>query len=85
MEEHDLDYYLGLPYRMEIVPDKEEGGYALLCPELPGCITCAETIQEGLQLLEDAKREWINARLEDGEPIPEVMRQDDFSGQFQFG
>ena len=35
-----LNEYMELPYRMEIVPDKEEGGYAVMFPELPGCMTC---------------------------------------------
>ena len=41
------EYYMSIPYRIEIIKDKEEGGYALLCPELPGCITCGKTVDEG--------------------------------------
>ena len=52
-----LEYYMGLPYRIEIVEDKDEGGFALHCPELNGCMTCADSIEEGIRLLEDAKRE----------------------------
>ena len=48
--EKDLKYYLSLPYRLEILPDEAEGGYALSCPELPGCLTCAPTVEEGLSL-----------------------------------
>ena len=61
----DLNYYMGLPYRIEIVKEQEEGGYVLHCPELPGCITCGETVQEGLEMLEDAKKSWFAACLED--------------------
>ena len=32
-----IDYYMSLPYKLEIVPD-EEGGYVARYPELPGCI-----------------------------------------------
>ena len=78
-----IEYYMGLPYRMEIIEDKDEGGYTLHCPELPGCVTCAETIKEGLKMLEDAKRGWITACLEDGTPIPEPSRLEDYSGQFK--
>ena len=35
-----LSEYMELPYRMEVIPDKEEGGYAVTFPELPGCMTC---------------------------------------------
>ena len=34
-----LDYYMGLPYKLEIVPDSTEGGYVASYPELRGCIT----------------------------------------------
>lgn len=75
----DLYDYLALPYRVEILPDKAEGGFALSCPELPGCLTCAATVEEGLALLEDAKKSWISACLEDGFPIPEPSRSKDRS------
>ena len=70
----DLNYYMNLPYRIEVVEDKEEGGFALRCPELNGCVTAAPTIEEGFRLLEDAKREWFSACLEDGIAIPEPAR-----------
>lgn len=79
----DLDYYMSLPYRIEIIKEQEEGGYVLHCPELSGCITCGETIQEGLEMLEDAKKCWFTACLEDGVPIPEPARLEDYSGQFK--
>jgi len=79
----DLDYYMNLPYRVEIIEDKEEGGYALHCPELPGCITCAETIEEGVRMMEDAKRCWLKACLEDGVSIPEPAQLEKYSGQFK--
>lgn len=79
----DLQYYMSLPYRVEIVRDDEEGGYALHCPELPGCITAADTPEEGFQMIEDAKQSWFAACLEDGIPIPEPARLEDYSGQFK--
>ena len=79
----DLNYYLSLPYRVEIVPDEAEGGYALHCPELPGCMTCADTVEEGMALLRDAKESYFAACLEDGITIPEPSRLEDYSGQFK--
>ena len=79
----NLDYYLGLPYRVEVVKDETEGGYALHCPDLPGCATCAETVEEGFAMLEDAKRCWFAACLEDGMSIPEPVKLEDYSGQFK--
>ena len=34
-----LNDYLAMSYRMEIVEDKDEGGFVVSYPELPGCIT----------------------------------------------
>jgi len=79
----DLDYYMNLNYKIEIVEDKHEGGYALSCPELPGCITCAETLEQGIAMLEDAKKSWLTACIEDGLPIPEPSTTNDYSGQFK--
>lgn len=79
----DLSYYMGLNYRIEIIEDKEEGGYALSCPDLKGCFTCADTIEKGLEMLEDAKKCWITACIEEGIPVPEPNFVDDYSGQFK--
>ena len=65
-----LEYYMGLPYRVEVVEDTQEGGYALRCPDLKGCMTCADTVEEGFALIKDAKREWFTACLEEGITIP---------------
>lgn len=66
-----LNEYMSLPYKMEIVPDKEEGGYVVFFPELPGCISCGETIESAVANVQDAKCEWIIAALENGIEIQE--------------
>ena len=70
-----LHYYLNLPYRLSIVPDLEEGGFAAEYPELPGCITCGKTIVEVLELAEDAKNSWLTVAYnnDDDIPIPESI------------
>ena len=30
-----VDYYMKLPYKMEILPDDKEGGYTAWYPDLP--------------------------------------------------
>ena len=61
-----LNEYLNMPYKMEIVPDTVEGGYVAFYPELPGCITCGETVEAAAANAIDAKREWLEAAIEDG-------------------
>jgi predicted RNase H-like HicB family nuclease len=79
----DLDYYMGLNYRIEFIEDKKEGGFTLHCPDLKGCITCAETLDQGFAMIEDAKKCWFTACLEDGISIPEPISLDEYSGQFK--
>ena len=55
-----LNEYLRLPYRMEIVEDRNEGGFAVSYPDLPGCITCGETVESAVANALDAKREGIS-------------------------
>ena len=35
-----LSNYMTTSYRMEIVEDKDESGFVVFYPDLPGCITC---------------------------------------------
>lgn len=65
-----LEYYLALPYQYEIIEDKDEGGFIVSYPDLPGCITCGETIEDALSNALDAKKAWLIAALEDGIEIP---------------
>ena len=69
--EKTLEYYMALPYKLEVIPDAEEGGYTASYPELPGCITCAETWEQLSFMALDAKRVWLEATLEDGREIAE--------------
>ena len=66
----DLDFYMSLPYRVEVIPSPE-GGYGARVIELPGCITCADTWEQLHYMIEDAKRAWLTTSLEFGDPIPE--------------
>ena len=70
-----LDYYMALPYRLEIVPDTDEGGYGARYPELPGCITCSDTMDGIIANAEDAKKAWIKAALEEGIEIAEPQHE----------
>ncbi len=51
-----LNDYMEMPYRMEIIEDKEEGGFVAFYPDLPGCITCGETVEIAVANALDAKR-----------------------------
>lgn len=78
-----LNYYLHLPYRIELYEDDVEGGYTVAIPELPGCLSCGETTEEAIANIQDAKKAWLEAALEDGVDIPEPLSAKDYSGQFK--
>ena len=78
-----LNDYLAMSYRMEIVEDKDEGGFVVSYPELPGCITCGETIERAVENAADAKKAWLEAALEEGIEIHEPGSLEEYSGQFK--
>jgi len=64
-----VEDYLKLHYPVTIIPS-EAGGYFAKIEDLPGCMTQAETLQELQEMIEDAKRVWIEIALEIGNHIP---------------
>lgn len=79
IHENRLDYYLSLNYRIEIERD-EEGDYVATVPLLPGCIADGATAAEAAAHVQEAKAEWIAARLEANLPVPEPQVQ--YSGRW---
>ena len=51
-----VDYYMNLPYKMEVVADVDEGGYVVSFPDLPGCLTCGQSLESALANALDAKK-----------------------------
>lgn len=62
-----LNDYMNMSYRMEVIEDKNEGGFVVNFPDLPGCITCGETIESALANVLDAKKAWIEAASHDND------------------
>jgi len=67
----DLGYYRSLQYGLTVIPDPQSGGYVAKINELPGCITQAESLPELMNMIQDAKRCWLDGALQDGIEIPE--------------
>lgn len=78
-----LNEYMAMSYRMEIVEDKDEGGFVVTYPNLPGCITCGETIESAVKNALDAKKAWIEAAIDEGIEIREPDSLEAYSGQFK--
>lgn len=75
-----------LKYRMNIsaVSEEDGGGFFIRFPELPGCSTGGETVDEAIQKAKDAVESWIEAAREMNLPIPEPKFYDNNepSGKF---
>ena len=78
-----FEEYLALPYKMELVPDMDEGGFVVSFPDLPGCLSSGETMEQAITNAEDAKKAWLEAALEDGIVINEPDSLNEYSGQFK--
>lgn len=66
----DLNYYLGLPYTIELIPD-EDGFWFAQIPLLEGCMTNGHSREDALKMLDEAKQLWLETALELGKAIPE--------------
>jgi len=78
-----LDEYMELSYSMTLEADPHEGGYIVSFPDLPGCLTCADTLKRAIENAEDAKRTWLETALEDGQNIPLPNDLTNYSGQIR--
>ncbi|WP_028309753.1 type II toxin-antitoxin system HicB family antitoxin [Desulfitibacter alkalitolerans] len=69
----DLNYYLSLnyPFKIEALSKEDGGGFLITYPDLPGCMSDGETIEEAVEMGQDAKRAWLETALEKGLEILE--------------
>jgi antitoxin HicB len=78
----ELESYMALPYRIELIPDPEDGGYVVRIPDLPGCMSQGDTVEEAMEMIRDAQRGWLTVALEHGDSIPQPRGAGAYSGQF---
>ena len=76
-----LSHYLSLQYPINVVADPD-GGYVALFPDLPGCMTQAESLGELATMAEEARDLWIETEYERGNEIPSPSYPEDYSGKF---
>lgn len=66
----DLDYYMSLPYTIQLTPDADGYWFAEI-PLLEGCMTNGKDWNDAQEMIQDAKRAWLTTALALGLPIPE--------------
>lgn len=79
--EKNIKYYLNMPYTRELIAEPE-GGWFIRIKELPGCMSQGETVEEAMEMINDAMRGWLKVALSSGLKIPEPRTEEEFSGKF---
>ncbi len=84
MTTSNLAYHANLEYPIELFRRDDEGDqyWVAEIPDLPGCVADGDTPDEAVESLQEAKRLWMEARLEYGHPIPEPTDARGYSGRF---
>lgn len=62
-----------LTYPACFYPDDErEGAYAVVVPDLPGCVSGGNSLAEAILMGTDAASGWVLDELEDGKTVPKA-------------
>ena len=60
-----------MTYTYTVVLLKEpEGGYTVVVPALPGCVTYGDTVPQALNMAEEAIECYVESLLQHDEPVP---------------
>jgi predicted RNase H-like HicB family nuclease len=62
-----------MKYKVILVESEE--GFAVSCPQLRGCHSQGETIDEALENIKDAIREWLDAEKEEMKAFRVIERE----------
>ena len=65
-------------YQIVLRPEPE-GGYTVIVPSLPGCVTYGRTVEEANRMAEDAVRAYLQSLRKDGKRIPTEDRGNIFA------
>jgi len=57
-------------YPIAIEPRTEHSDYGVVIPDLPGCFSAGETLEDAIAGAEEAGLAWIDAALDAGESVP---------------
>ena len=61
---------MGLRYPIVIEPGTESTAFGVIVPDLPGCFSAGDTLDEAMAGAEEAAAAWIDATLDAGGAIP---------------
>jgi predicted RNase H-like HicB family nuclease len=81
-----LKYYLGLNWSYTIEQNSQKGKkfFIIRVNELPGVCTDSKTIEKGMKDIQEALAATIELYLEQGDPIPEPIKKEEFKGNIAY-
>ena len=77
----EVERRLAMPYTYELVR-AEEGGWLVRIVEFPGCQSDGRDVEEAMAMIRDAAEGWLAVGIECGDPIPDPIDEDEYSGRF---
>lgn len=83
---HDLNYYLNLPYKLEVIPltEADGGGFYARYSELGEAAAHGDgkSVQEAIRMADEAKHLALEVMLEHGDEVPLPDSLKEYSGKF---
>jgi predicted RNase H-like HicB family nuclease len=73
-----------LRYPIAIEPGTDTTAFGIVVPDLPGCFSAGDTLDEAIAGAEEAAAAWIDAMLDAGEAIPVPTTLDDLRANADF-
>ena len=70
------------PFTIKELSEDDGGGVLIEFPDLPGCTSKGETIEEAMNNGVDAVQDWISVAKERGKPIPSPFHNNQMSGKW---
>ncbi|MHB1414450.1 MAG: type II toxin-antitoxin system HicB family antitoxin [Chloroflexota bacterium] len=81
MKRKSLQEYLSLQYPFSVIASRD-GGYVITFPDLPGCLTQVESLDEVGATAEEIRTLWLETAYEQGLTIPLPSYPEEYSGKF---
>lgn len=76
-----VDFFLGLDYTFHVIASPD-GGYVVRFPDLPGCLSQTDNLDDVPSLANEVRQLWIEAEYEAGRAIPLPTLAPEYSGKF---
>ena len=58
-------------YTIILEPDEEDGGYTVVVPALPGCVTQGDSVAQCIDRAAEAITGYVESLIDAGERVPE--------------